>query len=78
MLGFPLALFFAWAFELTPEGLKKEHEVDRKQSIAPRTGRKLDFFVISVLAVAVAMFALDKFVWNTSESTASTGSGATT
>ena len=41
-LGFPLALFFAWAFELTPEGLKKEKDVDRGQSITPKTGRRLD------------------------------------
>lgn len=33
-VGFVLALFFAWAFELTPEGLKRDHEVDRSQSIA--------------------------------------------
>ena len=62
IVGFPLALFFAWAFELTPEGLKREREVDRTQSIAPQTGRKLDFFIIGVLAVAVAFFAVDKFV----------------
>ena len=36
--GLPLALFFAWAFEMTPEGLKREHEVDRSQSITSQTG----------------------------------------
>ncbi len=46
VLGFPLALFFAWAYELTPEGLKKEKEVDRNQSITSQTGRKLDFIII--------------------------------
>ncbi len=50
-LGFPLALIFAWAFEMTPEGIKKEKDVDRSQSITPRTGRKLDFVIIGVLAV---------------------------
>ena len=48
--GFILALFFAWAFELTPEGLKKEKDVDRSQSITHKTGRKLDFVIIGVLA----------------------------
>ena len=43
MIGFPLALIFAWAFELTPEGLKKERDVDRSQSITRVTGRKLDY-----------------------------------
>jgi hypothetical protein len=37
LLGFPLAIFFAWAFELTPEGLKREHEVDRATSITHHT-----------------------------------------
>jgi TolB-like protein len=60
-IGFFFALFFAWAFELTPEGIKREAEVDRTQSITPKTGRKLDFTIIGIMAVALAWFALDKF-----------------
>ncbi len=56
--GLPLALIFAWAFELTPEGLKKEKDVDRTQSITPQTGRKLDFVIIGILAVAVTVPAV--------------------
>ena len=67
IIGFPLALLFAWAFELTPEGLKKEHEVDRDLSITHKTGRKLDFVVIAVLAIAVTLFTFDKFVWDISD-----------
>ena len=48
--GLPIALFFAWAFEVTPEGIKREAEVDRSQSIAPTTGRKLDRAIIVFLA----------------------------
>ncbi len=62
VLGFPIALIFAWAFELTPEGLKKEKDVDRSESITHNTGRKLDFVIIGVLAIALVMFAVDKFV----------------
>jgi TolB-like protein len=62
LLGFPLALFFAWAFELTPEGIKREHEVDREKSITARTGRKLDFLIIGVLAVMIVFLTYDKFV----------------
>lgn len=40
-IGFPIALIFAWAFEMTPDGLKKEKDVDRSQSITPVTGKKL-------------------------------------
>ncbi len=60
--GLPFAVFFSWAFEITPEGLKREHEVDRSQSITHETSRKLDFIIIGVMAVALAYFAYDKLV----------------
>ncbi len=56
ILGFPLAMFFAWAFELTPDGLKLERNVDREASITPTTGRKLDRAIIALLIVALAYF----------------------
>jgi len=62
-IDFPIALLFAWAFEMTPEGVKLESELDRNQSITRATGRKLDFAIIGVLTIAVTFFALDKFVW---------------
>src|SRR5690606_21544224 len=46
----------------TPEGLKRESEVDREQSIARSTGRKLDFWIIGVLAVAVVLLVTNQFV----------------
>ncbi|NOR18695.1 MAG: adenylyl cyclase, partial [Xanthomonadales bacterium] len=55
-LGFPLVLIFAWAFEMTPEGLQKEKDVDRSQSITGKTGRKLDFTIIGVLIMVAAYF----------------------
>ena len=55
VLGLPFALFFAWAFELTPEGIKREAEVDRSGSIAPTTGRKLDRVIIGFLVLAVLL-----------------------
>jgi len=61
-MGLVFALFFAWAFELTPEGLKREHEVDRSQSITGQTGKKLNFTIMVVMALALAYFAYDKFV----------------
>ena len=61
-LGFPLAVFFAWAFELTPEGVKKQAEVDSSSSITQNTGRKLDYLIIAVLVVAVGMLLIDKFM----------------
>jgi TolB-like protein len=61
-IGLPLALILAWAFELTPDGVKREKDVDRSQSITQQTGRKLDFIIIGVLAVGIIYFAVDKFV----------------
>jgi len=60
-IGFPIVLIIAWAFEMTPEGLKKEKDIDRSQSIAPRTGRKLDRTIIVFMALALAYFVYDKF-----------------
>jgi len=62
ILGFPLALFFAWAFEMTPEGIKKEKEVDRSHSITQVTGQKLNYTIIALLVVALGYFAYDKFL----------------
>jgi len=69
ILGFPVALIFAWAFEMTPEGLKREHEVDRSHSITTQTGRTLDFLIIGVMVVALAYFVYDKFVLDPSRDT---------
>ena len=61
--GFPIALLFAWAFELTPEGLKREKDVDRAESITPTTGRKIDFLVIAALALALVFVVVDQYVF---------------
>jgi TolB-like protein/predicted Zn-dependent protease len=61
-IGLVPALVFAWLFELTPEGLKKERDVDRSESITARTGKALDRFIMVSLALALGYFAFDKFV----------------
>ena len=61
VLGFPIVLVFAWAFELTPEGIKLEKDVDRSRSITRQTGRKLDFVIIGVLVLAVGFLLVDRF-----------------
>jgi len=65
LVGFPFAVFFAWAYELTPEGLKREEEVDRNRSITPLTGKKLDRVIIGLLALAVAFLLADR-LWQSS------------
>ncbi len=61
-VGFVPAVIFAWVFELTPEGLKKEKDVDRSTSTTAGTGKKLDRAIIVMLALAVGYFAFDKFI----------------
>jgi TolB-like protein/Tfp pilus assembly protein PilF len=61
-IGFPLVLIFAWLFQLTPEGLKLDKDIDRSQPVPHHTGRKLDRAIIVVLAIALGYFAIDKFV----------------
>jgi TolB-like protein len=61
-LGFPVVVFFSWAYEVTPEGIKRESEIDRSQSITHVTGRKVDRAIVFVLVIALAYLAVDKFV----------------
>jgi len=61
-IGFPIALIFAWAFELTPEGLKLEKDVDRSQSITHITAQRMNRNIIIALAIAVVLLLVDKFM----------------
>jgi TolB-like protein len=62
VIGFPFALIFAWAYELTPDGIKRDDEVDRSTSTTHLNGRRLDFIIIAILVVALGFFVFDKFV----------------
>ncbi len=64
-IGFPLSLIFAWAFELTPEGLKKSKEVDITESVTDRTGKKLNSVIISVLSVALFFVLIERVFFAT-------------
>ena len=61
-IGFVVALVFAWVYELTEDGLKREVDVDRARSITGNTGRKLDFMIIGLLLIAVVFLVLDNYV----------------
>ena len=62
ILGFPLAIFFAWAYEMTPEGIIKDKGVDQDQSIANATGGILNRTIVIALVLALAYFSVDKFI----------------
>ena len=71
VLGFPIALVIAWAFELTPEGLKRTEDVDLSKSITRKTGRKLDFLIIAVLLLVIAILVFQRLHHNVSPAVAS-------
>ena len=57
LLGFPIALLLAWAFELTPAGIKRAEDVAPNESITPRTGRKLVAFTVVLAVIAASLLA---------------------
>jgi TolB-like protein/Flp pilus assembly protein TadD len=60
LLGFIASVVIAWAYEMTPEGIKRQADIDRTQSVTAQTGQKLDRIIIGFLALAVAYFVYDR------------------
>ena len=61
-LGLPFALFLAWTFALTTQGLRKETDVQRIESLTRKSGHKLDYITMALLAAVVGMVALDRYM----------------
>src|SRR5439155_14133033 len=66
VIGFPIALILAWAFELTPKGIKRTEDVDLSKSVTRKTGRKLDFFIIAVLLLVIGILLFQRLHPNVS------------
>jgi len=62
VLGLPFVLIFSWVFELTPEGVRREKDIDREQSVTPQTGRRINTVIVVLLVAAVAMIGIDRLV----------------
>jgi TolB-like protein/Tfp pilus assembly protein PilF len=60
LIGFPVVLVFSWVYELTPEGVKREEDVDRSESITGDTGRKLNIVTIGMLVAVLAIVGYDR------------------
>jgi len=71
VIGFPVAVILAWAFELTPEGIKRAEDVDVSKSVRRKTGRKLDFFIIAVLLVVIGIMLFQRLHPNVSPAVSS-------
>ena len=63
VIGFPFWTAFAWFYEFTPEGLKRETEIDPTESITAHTGKKLDRWIIAIMTVAIVLLLTNTFVW---------------
>ena len=60
-LGFVPVVIFAWIYELTPEGVKRESDIDRNESITHQTGHRLNIVITVLLAAAVGLISFDRF-----------------
>ena len=61
-IGLPVALIFSWVFEMTPDGIRRESQIDRSRSVAPATGRKLDRVIITFMAAAILILVTDRLL----------------
>lgn len=62
IVGFPVALVLAWAYELTPAGIRKTRQVPLEESVTRGTGQKLSYLVMGLLVLAVAFLAVDNYI----------------
>jgi adenylate cyclase len=62
VLGFFPALIFAWVYEMTPEGLKREANIDRSQSVTHETGKKINVVIVVLLVVAIGGLIVDRLI----------------
>jgi adenylate cyclase len=61
IVGFPFVVMFSWIYELTPEGLKREAEIDPSASVTQHTARRLDYVIILLLVVVIGLYAFQAF-----------------
>src|SRR5437773_9214819 len=66
VIGFPVAVILAWAFELTPEGIKRTKHINFNKSITRKASRKLDFFIIAVLLLVIGILLFQRLRPNVS------------
>jgi TolB-like protein/Flp pilus assembly protein TadD len=72
IFGFPVALILSWAFEITPEGIKLESEIEPSRSIKRRTGRKIVAVTIALAVIAASLFVYQLVRWKSDTSSSPT------
>jgi TolB-like protein len=76
ILGFPIILIVAWAFEITPDGLRLTASVPKSESMTPVTGQRLNYVVTALLGIAVAFLVVDNYLLDDARETGSSGEDA--
>ena len=66
ILGFFPVVIFAWVYEMTPDGLKREVDIDRSQSVTPETGKKINTVIVVLLVLAIGGMIADRLIPETS------------
>ncbi len=67
ILGFPLVVIFSWVYEMTPDGIKREKDVDRSASITRGTGRRINMLIVVLLVLAIATVVVDRLIPETAD-----------
>ena len=62
VVGLPVVLIFSWVFEMTPEGIKLESQINPDESVTQHTSQKLDRTIITFLAIAVVLLLAERFI----------------
>ena len=62
LLGFPLVLLFSWIYELTPDGIRRESQIDRSEAAAGPGVRKLNIAIVALLVLTIAIVAIDRLL----------------
>lgn len=75
-IGFPFALLLSWFYEWTPHGIQRESDLGQDASVARETGKKMDRWIIAVLAVAVVLLLTDRFVLHKNQDAAAAAQAA--
>jgi TolB-like protein/tetratricopeptide (TPR) repeat protein len=70
IIGFPFAMFFTWAFEMTPKGLKRTAEVHPDESISHETGSQINRLIFAMMAMAILVLLVDRLFYRVEQSPA--------
>ena len=62
VIGLPLVLIFSWVYEITPEGMKLETDLDEQSSIPQEASRKMDRLIIVLAILVVGVIAADRLI----------------